>query len=303
MIYALSTYQNTSLFAAFKAQPAATADNAVKVPAEKSARGDASFFSEKLANRVQDTIFGAADAFSNRDSRYEKYGSGSSEYSREISVSRGDDEIASLDTFAKYAYDYEIKSDSVKVSFSQFSSLELEVGDREYEAEAGLELEIEIKSDGSFSFSFSGFVKEEKELDDFGYYESETKVSFNLDILADGTVIQEQKYEDSSKGGLSFGSSSVEFYESEKIETTFVSASANGESSVDAVEDDYSTVQLQTGFDPEIQTVVDRLQSVLEKIDEAGAKVDKKEPEKEFSLFSATSTFSTASVVLAYQEF
>ena len=183
----------------------------------------------------------------------------------------------------------------MKVSFSQFSSVELEVGDSEFEEEAGLELEIEIKSDGSFSFSFSGFVKKEGELDGFGEYETETKVSFNLDILADGTVVQEQKFEDSSQASLSFGSTSFEFSESEKIETTTVLTGA--------AEDGYTAEQLQTGFDPEIQSVVDRLQSVLDKIDEAGAKVDKKEPENNFSLFSSTSTVSTASVILAYQEF
>ena len=295
MINALTTYQSTSLFAAYKAQPAVAANNAVKIPNENSARGDASFFDQKLANRVRDVIFGAAEAFSNRNSGYEKYGSGSGEFSREVSVSRGGDEIASSETFSEYAYDYEVKSDSVKVSFSQFSSVELEVGDSEFEAEAGLELEIEIKSDGSFSFSFSGFVKKEGELDGFGEYETETKVSFNLDILADGTVVQEQKFEDSSQASLSFGSTSFEFSESEKIETTTVLTGAT--------EDGYIAEQLQTGFDPEIQSVVDRLQSVLDKIDEAGAKVDKKEPENNFSLFSSTSTVSTASVILAYQEF
>ncbi|MEO0911254.1 MAG: hypothetical protein AAFX96_13275, partial [Pseudomonadota bacterium] len=118
---------------------------------------------------------------------------------------------------------------------------------------------------------------------------------FNLDILADGTVVQQQKFEDSSQASLSFGSANFEFSESEKIETTTVLTGA--------AEDGYSTEQLQTGFDPEIQSVVDRLQSVLDKIDEAGAKVDKKEPENNFSLFSSTSTVSTASVILAYQEF
>ncbi|MEM7288859.1 MAG: hypothetical protein AAF412_00595 [Pseudomonadota bacterium] len=295
MISALSTFQSNSLYAAFKVEPTAeNEDRGYKNPTESPENRNLSFFDQKLAARVNDVIFSASELFSNQNPGEQRYGFGAGESSREISVSKGGREIASSSEFSSYAYEYELNSDSISVSFSTFSSSELALGEKGFGAKSsGLEFELEIRSDGSISFSMSNYMTKEAERSGFGFYSSEVETFFNMEIFADGSMIQE--YESYSERSFFSDGGDLGFAQLEEFESfSFLS---------EVSKEGLPVNQLQEGFDPEFQSVMNTLDGVLQSIDEAQSRMHESQGDNRSSIFGISSSVSTSSVILAYQEY
>lgn len=294
MIAALSTYQSNSIFTAFRAERGADNDAPVKKQADEDARrNDVSFSEKKSASRLSDKLFGATEMFSSQNSGRERYGYGAAEVSREVSISRGGRELSSISASAGYAYEYEVNSDSISVSFSSFSASEFSFGDNSSSKAAEFEFEIEIRSDGSISFSMSSSLSKETAKDGFGTYAKEAEVSFNLEILADGTMIQE--YGAYSESNFVSENGDFGFVKSREVEAVGIVTGGPSEG--------LSVSKPQEGFDPQLQTAMNNLESILESIDDAKSKSDKDSDSYFASVFAMTSTVSTSTTILAYQEY